>query len=721
MHISKIFVWPLFLMAMVYAYTPDLRPFSMPGAPSGVDSINATAVVQDTVYSLLGNWEKKWDLWAYHPQKGSWLVQDLPDTVNSTIWGGGMQGGQYLILQYYGYADYKYFVKVADSLVESPMPLLMDVPTMGDWVLAPNGDSIWIWNPKTGEQGYLHLEGYTLNLLLKPENWDGSTISMIARGSYLTGNMTDAIVQIFLNAQGRPEIKKLVGGSYDLYRIKEFTLLAGKVVYVVSIQATSYWSDDRIYMCDYLNPPMVGSCAQALPKVDVGADGIHYLSGLTTVGDQVIYRLQSQDTVTKVYSPAVEYVQAVSKNAPPIVLDISASYTSGYTHSIGEQAYFQNSDDFWITDGTAEGSEWLEKIVTPQYAEATPGLQWFAALLNRGSSAQLLYTDGTANGTKYLTYAPYDGASLVSIIPNTQSQLLWPYHGAILFKMGGHYFVDDTIAPQLHATTSTSGPEDQTLVVKMSWSDNIYTASSLTVTNIHTPTELFPEDSVECNLSADSLICTFHPLANSFGVDSLEISLSDGVNTLDTVLLVSIVSVNDQPKVKVPIVDQEMMAGDTLPLMPLKARFTDVESSNLTFTVNGNLIVLAEVKSGALEIIAPKGSQGVDTVLVRATDELGGWVEDTIQIVVKSSSVLSNQLPTFAQENRSYLQVHPTPVGYTIYSRIPLESLEAYSIPDGRRIMVMGAGSVYQVWASPMSHIAFRGKDRQGHEFAETK
>ncbi len=116
-----------------------------------------------------------------------------------------------------------------------------------------------------------------------------------------------------------------------------------------------------VYVCDYTNPPMVGSCAQALPKVDVG--------------DQVIYNLQSQDTITKEYSLAVEYVQAVSQNAPPIALEISASYTGGYTHSIGEQAYFQNSDDFWITDGTAEGSEWLEKIVSLQYAGATPGLQ----------------------------------------------------------------------------------------------------------------------------------------------------------------------------------------------------------------------------------------------------------------------------------------------------------------------------------------------------------
>ncbi|MEE8450644.1 MAG: tandem-95 repeat protein, partial [Thermoguttaceae bacterium] len=185
---------------------------------------------------------------------------------------------------------------------------------------------------------------------------------------------------------------------------------------------------------------------------------------------------------------------------------------------------------------------------------------------------------------------------------------------------------------------------------------------------------------VSTAIDGATLTLAFTP--NGSGLATLVVRASDGSDSVEQSIAVTVNAVNDAPTIVTPIepvtVDED--AADTE--IDLSAHFTDVESSTLTYTVVGNTndtLVSTAIDGATLTLAFTPNGSGSATLIVRASDDGGESVEQSIAVTVNAvnnaPTVVAPIDPVTVDENAAdteidlsahFADVEPGTLTYTV-------------------------------------------------------
>ena len=225
---------------------------------------------------------------------------------------------------------------------------------------------------------------------------------------------------------------------------------------------------------------------------------------------------------------------------------------------------------------------------------------------------------------------------LVTVIPRNDP----PVVGDIP-DMFVHYDIDTVFDLSPYISDVDTPAEQLTLVFSephVWWSWDQAQASA------HPPRSGTPRLAMTGNLPRD-LSGTIAP----YTVD-VTVTVSDGSATSSGMFTIS-VGDNWPPMVKAPMPDVSFDEDTTLTnAIKLTNYFEDPDGAPMTYSARSTLITLTIKADSTVDFKAPTDWNGVELVTFRAKDQLGGIVEDTIQVTVKPV----NDLPTLgALENQT--------------------------------------------------------------------
>jgi len=151
--------------------------------------------------------------------------------------------------------------------------------------------------------------------------------------------------------------------------------------------------------------------------------------------------------------------------------------------------------------------------------------------------------------------------------------------------------------------------------------------------------------------------------ANENGVATIVVRATDsGTLVADDTVVVTVISANDRPVVISAIPDTTLEGGSSaIAYRDLNSVFNDVESGNgLEFEVRSNsnpalLSLVINPTDSTLDIVTTPGQVGAATVVIRARDIGGLWIEDSFNLIVKSNAppIVVSAVPdtTVAEDN----------------------------------------------------------------------
>ncbi|OCQ18782.1 hypothetical protein A7985_23140 [Pseudoalteromonas luteoviolacea] len=149
-------------------------------------------------------------------------------------------------------------------------------------------------------------------------------------------------------------------------------------------------------------------------------------------------------------------------------------------------------------------------------------------------------------------------------------------------------------------------------------------------------------------VNAQSGAIKYTPEANYHGEDSFKISASDGQNTTQTTVSVTVSPVNDLPVIEQ---DKLQVLGGETKVGQLNA--SDVDGDSLTYSIktapkNGELVV--DAQTGAVTYTPAQLSVATDSVVVVVTDAQGGSVEKSLEITLGLTSNTDRAYYYFASD-----------------------------------------------------------------------
>ena len=255
-------------------------------------------------------------------------------------------------------------------------------------------------------------------------------------------------------------------------------------------------------------------------------------------------------------------------------------------------------------------------------------------------------------------------------------------------------------APSFSGLSSKTIDEDKPLYLNFSVNDIEQDDIAIEVLSL-TP-EIISNSSIDIHKSEIGYQLIACPTANAFGTAQLKISASDGPATIDYILTITVLSVNDRPVIS-PIEDQSLNENSLS--IPLSISDVETQASQLHLSV----------LSGEPELIPPNLIQitGNDHERILILNSPG----DLFGIVPMSLSVSDEQLTQTVQFNVFVRSAGDTPMIASIVDQFtnedePLHITLTVGGVDSESITVSGISSNTQVVINDHIHISGMGERR---------
>jgi uncharacterized repeat protein (TIGR01451 family) len=134
---------------------------------------------------------------------------------------------------------------------------------------------------------------------------------------------------------------------------------------------------------------------------------------------------------------------------------------------------------------------------------------------------------------------------------------------------------------------------------------------------------------------------TYQPAAGYQGPDSFAFTVNDGqVTSAPATVSITVTPVNHPPVVATPIADVNVTDHSTSRSVSLAGTFSDQDTAagdTLTLTVRSNSnpsLVTSSLVGTSLTLGLAAGTSGTATIVIRATDSIGAFVEDSFVVTV---------------------------------------------------------------------------------------
>ena len=206
-------------------------------------------------------------------------------------------------------------------------------------------------------------------------------------------------------------------------------------------------------------------------------------------------------------------------------------------------------------------------------------------------------------------------------------------------------------APGIAFIADRTMAEDSTLSIPLVISDDDTEFSALEITASSSDPSLFPPESLTVNRGLNEATLILQPAANRSGTSEITVTVTDAaVVSTSASFSVTVTPVSDAPFVRKPLgnlaLDED--ASDTV--IDLNTIFDDIDTGDsLSYSlrsVQNDQLVAAAVTGNNVRINYVDNAHGQASVTVRATDSAGLFVEDTLQITVRSTNdAPSHELP----------------------------------------------------------------------------
>jgi len=130
---------------------------------------------------------------------------------------------------------------------------------------------------------------------------------------------------------------------------------------------------------------------------------------------------------------------------------------------------------------------------------------------------------------------------------------------------------------------------------------------------------------------------TFTPAADFVGEVDLSFSVSDGTDTTEASIDLTVEPINDAPIIESVIPEQNFAEDSGYYEIDLNAAFSDVESADnsLVFSVEGNSNVTVSITEGIATLSNVSDWHGVETLIFKAMDSDEKTVSQTVKVTVK--------------------------------------------------------------------------------------
>ena len=137
---------------------------------------------------------------------------------------------------------------------------------------------------------------------------------------------------------------------------------------------------------------------------------------------------------------------------------------------------------------------------------------------------------------------------------------------------------------------------------------------------------------------------TYNPAAGYQGPDSFAFTVSDGqVTSAPATVSITVTAANHPPVVAAPIADVNVTDQSTSRSVNLAGTFSDQDTGDtLTLSVRSNTnpsLVTPSLVGTSLTLGLAAGASGTATIVIRATDSIGAFVEDSFVVTVTRPSM----------------------------------------------------------------------------------
>ncbi|MEJ7647379.1 MAG: tandem-95 repeat protein [Chryseolinea sp.] len=187
--------------------------------------------------------------------------------------------------------------------------------------------------------------------------------------------------------------------------------------------------------------------------------------------------------------------------------------------------------------------------------------------------------------------------------------------------------------------------DTQSALVPFTVSDPETPAGSLTVTGVSDNVALIPDANILLNeVSAGNWTIRVVPIANASGTATLTVTVSDGIESTNITVGVTVNAINDLPTITT--VSNQATTEDT-PLATLNLTINDVETAAGALIItatssNATLVPIANIVEGGsgglrtIDITPAANQSGTSTITLRVTDENTGSRQTTFTLTVTS-------------------------------------------------------------------------------------